>query len=153
MGSSKRRVRNRSAQRRTTAKEVLQKKLRDRMGGKEVVIVDSADGVKMSEVLEAFIAPYMEFTETEENFRKLVTIAVVAWNTSLLPRNEQTKAVNELLQSLPPEAQADAKSIVRELMRRKKRYFGKIRRAIIDFEVADTKDGFHLMVASTPENV
>jgi hypothetical protein len=153
MGSSKRRVQNRTVQRQATAKKELQKKLRDRMGGKEVIIIESADGVKMSEVLEAFIEPYMEFAETEESFQKLVTIAVVAWNTSLLPRNEQTKVVNDLLQSLPPETQADAKSIVKELMRRKRRYFSKIRRAIIDFEVADTKDGFHLMVASTPENI
>jgi hypothetical protein len=153
MGSSKRKVRNRRVHRKTTTSEKLQERLRDRIGGRDIAIVESTDGVKMSEVLEAFIAPYMEFAETEESFRKLVTIAAVAWNTSLLPRNGQTKAINDLLQSLPPEAQADTKSIVRELIQRKKRYFGKIRRAVIDFEIADTRDGFHLMVVSTPENV
>jgi hypothetical protein len=153
MASAKRRTRNRPARKKATTGEKLQKRLRDRIGGKEVIVVESTDGVKMSEVLEEFIAPYMEFAETEESFQKLVTIAVVAWNTSLLPRNEQTKTINDLLQSLPPETQADAKSIVRELMRRKRNYFGKIRRAIIDFEVTDTRDGFHLTVVSTPENI
>ncbi|RQW02016.1 hypothetical protein EH222_14145 [candidate division KSB1 bacterium] len=147
MASSKRKARTK------TATEKMEKRLSEQLDGKEVVIVESADGVKMSEVLEAFIAPYMEFAETEESFEKLVTIAVIAWNTSLLPRLAQTKSINDLLTSLPPETRTDAKSIVRDLIRRKRKHFGKIRRAIIDFEIADTRDGFHLMVASTPENI
>lgn len=152
MASSKRKARNRQT-RKKTATEKMEKRLSDQLDGKEVIIVESADGVKMSEVLEAFIAPYMEFADTEESFEKLVTIAVIAWNTSLLPRTAQTKAINDLLISLPPETRADAKSIVRDLMRRKRKYFGKIRRAIIDFEVIDTGDGFRLTVASTPEDI
>ena len=152
MASPKRQIRNRQA-RKKTATEKMEKRLSDQLGGKEVVIVESTDRVKMSEVLEAFIAPYMEFAETEESFKKLVTIAVIAWNAALLPRSAQTKAIDDLLTSLPPETQADAKSIVRDLIRRKRKYFGKIRRAIIDFEVIDTRDGFHLTVASTPENI
>jgi len=128
-------------------------RLRDKLGGKEVVFIESTDGVKMSEVLEAFIAPYMEFTETEESFKKLVTIAVIAWNAALLPRNAQTKAIDDVLTALPPETQADARSIIGDLMRRKRKYFGKNRRALIDFEIIDTKEGFHLTVASTPENI
>ena len=152
MASPKRKIRNRQACKKT-ATEKMEKRLSDQLDGKEVVIVESTDGVKMSEVLEAFIAPYMEFAETEESFEKLVMIAVIAWNTSLLPRSAQTKAIDDLLTSLPPETHADARSIVRDLMRRKQKHFGKIRRAIIDFEVIDTRDGFHLTVASTPENI
>ena len=152
MTSPKRKVRNRQA-RRGKATEEMGKRLRDKLEGKEVIFIESADGVKMSEVLEAFIAPYIEFAETEESFEKLVTIAVIAWNTSLLPRSAQTKAINDLLTSLPPETQADARSILKDLMQQKREYFGKIRRAIIDFEVTDTRDGFHLTVASTPENI
>ena len=133
--------------------EDLQKKVRDRMGGKEVTIVETTDGVKMSEVLEAFIQPHMEFADTEESFKKIVTIAVVAWNLSLLPRSGQTKAMNEMLTSLPPEARADTRSVVRDLMRRKRRHFAEFRRMIIEFEAVDTKDGFHLTVISTPDNV
>lgn len=152
MASPKRKIRNRQT-RKKTATEQMSARLRDQLGGKEVVFIESADGVKMSEVLEAFIAPYMEFAETEESFKKLVMIAVIAWNATLLPRNAQTKAIDDVLTSLPPETQADARSIVRDLMRRKRIHFGKIRRAIIDFEIIDTKEGFHLTVASTPENI
>ncbi len=152
MASSKRETRNRQARKKRATAE-MEKRLSDKLAGKEVIIVESADGVKMSEVLEAFIAPYMEYAETEESFEKLVSIAVIAWNISLLPRSAQTKAINDLLISLPPETRADGKSIIRDLMRRKRIHFSKIRRAIIEFEVTDTRDGFHLMVASTPENV
>lgn len=123
------------------------------MGGTPVAFVKTTDGVKMSEVLQAFIAPYMKFVKTEEHMQKLVTIAVIAWNTSLLPKGEQMKAVDNVLTSLPPDVQADAKSIVMELMQRKKKYFGKIRRAVLDFEVVDTRHGFHLMVISTPQDI
>ncbi len=152
MASPKRKVRNRQARKKTTTEE-MRERLRDKLGGKEIVFVESTDGVKMSEVLEAFIAPFMEFADTEERFEKLVTIAVIAWNASLLPRSAQTKAIDDVLTSLPPETQADARVIVRDLMRRKRKYFGKNRRAIIDFEITDTKKEFHLMVASTPENI
>jgi len=152
MASPKRKARDRQTRKKATTEE-MGKRLSDTLDGKEVIIVESADGVKMSEVLEAFIAPYMEFAETEESFEKLVAIAVIAWNAALLPRRAQTKAINDLLTSLPPETHADAKSIVRDLIRRKRKYFGKIRRAIIDFEIIDTRDGFHLTVASTPGNL
>jgi len=123
------------------------------MAGTPVAFVKTTDGVKMSEVLQAFLAPYMKFVKTEEHMQKLLTIAVAAWNISLLPKDERMKAVDNIITSLPPDAQADAKSIVMELMQRKKKYFGKIRRAVLDFEVSDVQSGFHLTVISTAEDI
>jgi hypothetical protein len=45
---------------------------------------------KMSEVLEQFVEPYWEeLPDTADDFRKILTIGVAAWNAALLPEDEQ----------------------------------------------------------------
>ncbi len=149
---SKHKARSRSGQKRPREFEGLQQKLQAKLGVR-VRFTSSSDGVKMSEVLEKFVEPYLKFAETEESFRKLIMIAVVAWNASLLPKESQEEMIDSVLEALPPEVRAECKAIVKELMKRKSRYFAEFRRAVIGFEVRDTGKGFHLEVASTPENV
>ena len=43
---------------------------------------------KMSEVLREFIEPYQEYAPTTEAQHRLIAIAIVAWNTALLPEAE-----------------------------------------------------------------
>ena len=154
MGSSKskRNARKRSHHKRRGV-GTLQQKVRGRLGKEGILIVEGADGVKMSEVLDAFVEPYKEFADTGESFRKLMAIAVVAWNVSLLPKGERREMVEEMLGALPEEARADGRQIVKELVRRKKRHFSEYKRMVIDFEVADTGDGYQLIVASTAYGV
>ena len=155
MGSSKsrRRLRRRPGRKRPGGLERLRKRVRDTLGDDGVRFAKSADGIKMSEVLGEFVQPYLKYAETEEGYRKLMTIALVAWNASLLPKESQAEMIDEVLEKLPPEARADGKRIVKGLMRRKQRLFAEYRRAVVDFEVTDLGDAFHLQVASTPENV
>lgn len=142
--------RYRSKRKRSIDEGELRAKLQDRLPGKEIEFIESPDGVKMSEVLEAFIEPYAESIITEESMNNFVAIAAMAWNISLLPKSKRKAAINALLNSQPPAARADAKSILAELLRRKRKYFAEYRRAIVEFKVTDLGDSFHLSVASTP---
>ena len=54
------------------------------------------------------------------------------------------------LATLPPEARAGLKALVEEMIKRKDQHFSEIRRAVVDFEVRTTKNGFYLSVASSP---
>lgn len=56
--------------------------------GRKVVFQPSGE-VKMSEVLLEFVEPYKQFAQTEEAYRKMLTLAVVAWNASFLPEVER----------------------------------------------------------------
>lgn len=150
---SKRKGRSGSRQKRARRPRTLAQRIQDRLNVKGVVIARPPDDVKMSEVLEAFIQPYLEFATTEESFKRLVATAALAWNASLLPKEKRTEMIDQTLETLPAEVREDGKQVVMDLIQRKEMYFAKFRRAILDFEVRSTKDRFHLTVVSTIEDV
>ena len=55
--------------------------------GKDVVVVESKDDEKMSEILVEFVGPYLDMVDSDETYRMLLTLAIAAWNISLLPEN------------------------------------------------------------------
>jgi hypothetical protein len=106
---------------------------------------------KMSAVLESFVEPYMEMAATEAGFRCLLNLGVVAWNASLLPADEQREKIDKLLEKRQvPQADATSlRSLLRELLDRKKAYYGANRRAIINYVLRDSGNGYHLSVMSS----
>jgi hypothetical protein len=106
---------------------------------------------KMSEVLIDFIEPYVEYAETYEAYQKLVIVAIASWNASLLPKRERKRMVKKMVKSLslPRSDAQDMKGIIEELMERKEKHFPEHTRVILDYQVTETKHGYHLSVAST----
>ena len=154
MGASKsrRRARSRSVQKQATGFEGLQRRVAQSMGDK-VTFTGVTGGIMMSEVIEAVIERDMDLANTEENLRKLVTVAGLAWNTALFPEEERAKLLDDGLATLPPEARAGLKALLGEMIKRKDQHFSDIRRTVVDFEVRTTKEGFYLSVASSPNEV
>jgi hypothetical protein len=107
---------------------------------------------KMSDVLEDFIEPYLDSIEGDDAYRKLLTLAALAWNAALLPEGRQEAMIDDVLsKGLPPgsdELAAGLRSIVEGMVERKKAHFSSNRRAIISFELTDLGDQYHLTVAS-----
>jgi len=104
---------------------------------------------KMSEVLMDFIEPYQDVVDTTETMRKLITTALVAWNTALLPEEEQADALKEISTAFPAEAVDDFYAIVGEMIERKKRYFADYNRYILDYELTDRGHDYYVSVVST----
>ncbi len=104
---------------------------------------------KMSEVLTEFIEPYAAGATTGERYRKLLAVAVVAWNASLFPPKERRQMLDSIIDEAMPYGAEDMKLVIQELIQRKERYFSEITRAILSYEVTMTKDGSHLSVAAT----
>lgn len=123
---------------------------------REYEIVRSDEKVKMSVVLGDFIEPYVKHTDSEESYRKLITLAIMAWNASFLPETEQQEMIKKVFDEGIPTSTKELKKglsdIVNQLIARKKAYFSQYKRHIIDFEVVDLGDQYHLSVASTPDN-
>jgi hypothetical protein len=117
------------------------------------VVYEPAGREKMSEVLEDFIEPYRDSADTEDAFRKLLSMALVAWNAALLPEGERRAMIDEMIAAgLPRAAEADraqARGLIEAMVRRKEQHFAANRRAIISFELTDRGDDYHLSVAST----
>ena len=131
----------------------LEKKLRDESFPFDDLVRSPAGQVKMSEVLEDFIEPYCEGCETQEFIEKLMSLAIVAWNASLLPVLEQEEMINECLTDdavgKDQQLKADLKKFIEELIDRKNRYFSQHTRMIIDFDLKDMGDSYHLSVVAT----
>ena len=67
----------------------------DLLKGRKVV-VEPRGVAKMSEVLEAFVEPFLDHAHTEDATRTLLMLAVLEWNASGLPEEEQRKMVMPL---------------------------------------------------------
>ena len=108
---------------------------------------------KMSEILADFVGPYMDAVDNEQACRRLLTLALTAWNASFLPEEEQQDMIDRVLEAGIPagsdELKAGLKGIVNMLLARKKAYFSQYTRNIIDFELTDRGDGYQLAVVST----
>jgi len=115
----------------------------------EVVVGPPSDGIKMSDVLEEFVEPYRQFAETKDAYRKLLAVAIVAWNVMLFPEKDRPSRLDQFLVILPEHVREEGRQIIEELMVRKQRFFSQHRRMIIDFEVAGTGGQWHLSVMST----
>ena len=133
----------------------LQKQKRARQGlfGDTIIVATPPGGEKMSAVLLEFLEPYSEQWRNEEEFRKLVNLAVAAWNAALFPDSERDKAIQEIVDTVPPEIRADLREILEGMIQRKITHFGGNKRAIINYEVTMRNAGPHLSVVSTLDRV
>ena len=112
-----------------------------------------ADGAKMSDVLEEFVAPYEHSLTTTKAYRTLLSFGTMAWNLALFPEDKQPEELGLLLAEMPADMRAEGKDLICSLIARKKQQFPECRRMIIDFELTETASGRHLAVASSAEPV
>lgn len=131
----------------------LAKRLRNQMGDQLGGVKFNPFGeVKMSEVLESFVAPYVEFTDNRSQRQKLLEIAVVAWNLALLEEKERRSMLEDTIAQFIPinnaTAQQDFLEILDEMVARKLEFFAEFKRVIVNFELKDTGREYQLSVAS-----
>jgi hypothetical protein len=80
-------------------------------------------------------------------------LAIVVWNASLLPQGEQSEALQPIVDMLPEDdqnARRELAAAIDMLLARKRRYFPKNTRVILDYQITDSADMLHLDVISTP---
>jgi hypothetical protein len=155
MASSKSRQKKRKNQQKPGQQSIerLKRKLEQEPLGDVKFVVEPQGQVKMSDVLERFAEPYLDFAETAEDYRKLFTVAALAWNAAFLPPSEQEKMVDDILGARVPADSGELKKglteIVGALIARKQALFADNTRKIVNLELTETASGFHLSVAST----
>ena len=134
-----------------------QKVQRGPLGRKISDMVTNPKGeVKMSEVLEIFVEPYLDFAQNRSQREKLFGIAVIAWNLAIMPEKERQPMIDQVIKASlkgdDPLAQQDTQEIIDDLIARKQNFFAENKRYIVDFQLQDTGKQFHLSVASTLSN-
>jgi thymidine phosphorylase len=124
------------------------------LGDKFAGMVENPKGeVKMSEVLESFVEPYLDAARNHSQREKLFGIAMVAWNLALMPEGDRPSLIDRMvkagIQSNDRLAQQDTREIINEMIVRKQKFFADNKRCIVDFQLQDVGNQFHLSVAST----
>lgn len=104
---------------------------------------------KMSEVLMDFLEPYSERWRNEDELRKLLSIAIVAWNAALLKGSKRDEWMQRLSETVPPEARQVFRVILEEMIRRKESHFAGNQRMILDYDLTMGPAVPRLSVTST----
>jgi hypothetical protein len=83
----------------------------------------------------------------------MLTLAVAAWNVTLLPEDQQEEQIDSLIEKGMPGLSRDdkkaARSLIQSMIDWKQAQFADNKRFIMSFELTETQEGYHLAVAST----
>ena len=130
----------------------LEQNIKRNMGSSFGGIIHNAPGqIKMSDALEEIIAPFADDADTIVAMKNLVGLGAMAWNITLMPPQEQIEQIQTLVQTMGSEAEDIDMlyKMIHEMMQRKQALYPDVNRTIVNFEVEDIGDGWHLSVAST----
>ena len=112
---------------------------------------------KISDALTEFIEPYKNDVQNDRDWVKLLNLAILAWNLSFFSKRQAQQEIEHMLHSnqlvsadTEKEIKEELKNILGQLIARKKRHFSSYKRLIIDFELKNQGDSFHLFVISLP---
>ena len=117
--------------------------------GKEI-LVNPTDRDKMSQVLLDFVDPLLENVGSEIPVKKILGVGIMAWNLSLFPDGERRKLLVQVVKELSPETE-DVKAMhetMTWLIDRKKQYFDRHKRHILEFRLSDFGARYGLQVFS-----
>jgi hypothetical protein len=144
--------RRKQEQRRRRLKR-LSRRLPPGPSGAPAFVVAPAGREKMSEALEALVAPFRRPAETEAEFRNLLNLGMLAWNAALLPEDRRRAMIEQVLGGGLSEAtdavREEARALVNVLVQRKQDLFPTNRRLIISFQLMDAGHEYQLLVAAT----
>ena len=116
------------------------------------LVVSPPGEANMSEVVAELIDPYLKFADTYDAYQKLITTACIAWDMANLPEGEKLASINQIadtLSDLTVQDREDMTEIILELIRRKELLFPDNHRMIVNFEITESGNNFHVAIAST----
>jgi hypothetical protein len=106
--------------------------------------------VKMSEVLRDFVEPYVETTENQTQYENMLSLAIISWNLSFLPKDRQQEIIANIYETTNDAETAEFyEHFIYTMIQRKQAYFSEYTRQIVDFEVTDVGSEYRVAVAST----
>ena len=148
-----RRVKKRKVQRDTQSpgQQILHKRVQSSERLKDTqIIVNPPNAEKMSGVILRFAEPLKDSYGVVPE--KMIHLAILVWNTALLPKHEQMDSVKTLVKTIAHndrELRKDSLALIDMLLKRKKQLFADNTRCIYDHQVSRTKGYLHLDVVAT----
>jgi hypothetical protein len=110
---------------------------------------------RMSEVLEAFVEPYLGLASTDNGQRVLLQIASLAWNAAILPEDERQALLDQVAErSLPGfegQAREELQDLLMNMIARKLALFDKNKRFILSVELTSAEGGYLSVISSAAD--
>ena len=150
-----RRVKKRNVQRDTQSpgQSILHKRVRLSADLRDTqIIVNPPHAEKMSEVILRFAEPLKDSYGVVPE--KMIHLAILVWNTALLPKHEQMNSIKTILKTLAQkdrELRKDCLKLIDIMLKRKRQHFAENKRFIYDHQVSRTKGYLHLDVVASLE--
>jgi hypothetical protein len=139
--------------------EASVQKLKDRSiqrseeyGEKSPLYFRDLNGVrKMSEIILDFAQPLLDKTDGSlEGQKKALSVATIAWNIALMDDiDEQLEKLEDHMRSEDDQFLEDMSVILSSLVQRKLDFYSDVKRMVMDYDIVDTGEGFHLNVVSS----
>ncbi len=118
--------------------------------GSDLLVIPSPDGIKMSEVMQSFIQPYLGGDITKDTLTKVMSVAVVAWNAAMVPEQERKELFAGLAKAFPAHMVEEGLDVMEHMMDRKRQLFSDCTRFVYSYEIVEKKNSYQLLVTSAP---
>lgn len=107
---------------------------------------------KLSQAIITLVAPYEEMGRTYPAYHTLIALACLAWNAAQLDEPERSEMVRKAADAFKDKTDAQGllefHQFTRELVERKLHLFPNDRRYVVNFEVTESEDNYHVFVTS-----
>ena len=138
-------------QKKSKATESLMADVRKLDEFKDIEIVEPAKNIiKMSDAIDELLEPYEHLAKNMKAYKKLLSVACMAWNIALMPKNEEDAAVQEFLSDLPDtyeELEKDMIELMKSLIKRKNLLYPNDIRLIVKHKITENKNDIDLSIA------
>lgn len=122
-----------------------------RRSPRETVWLDDTRGLpRISDRVMALAQPVIDAASSLFGPETAITLAVIAWNLSLLPEDERRQEIRQARKQFGggPDAQVTFSGVLRTLTEAKLKLFPDDLRTVVDFDLVQTSEGFHFNVAA-----
>jgi len=118
------------------------------------VLINPSGHEKMSEVILKFAQPMLDASDNGESTRKAINLAILAWNFAIIHERSGEKALDEIIhKTMKPDTDEakieEFKRYLAMLFIRKRELFPDNKRVILDYQITEARDNFHLDVVTT----
>ena len=142
-------IKKKRSKKKNSAQARLIRKIR--ASGKKVSV--NTKGIeKMSDVIEKFAEPLLTDCKNDNDIKNSIRFAVVVWNLTMFPEDEQDKRIQEFVETLSTPGNIDqinqAKLEINSFINRKKKMFPHIQRAIIDYQFSGAGSSLRIDIVS-----
>ena len=121
-----------------------------------IELVESSDGVKMSEVILKLADPMLkEYGDDDKQIKTIISLTIIEWNRIMFPEDVREKFQDEMIDTLSsPGSEADTVDSILYISdliaKRQKKYFPDLKRFILDYELIVSDGDISLNISSAP---